>query len=441
VEAELRQRRFGEVVRLEVGASMSEDLREQLIESLHVDARDVHEVEGLSAHEDLWQLHGIDGADDLRDPPHTRRVPPRFADPEADIFAGIREGDILVHHPYDSFGATVERFVEQAVDDPDVLAIKTTVYRTSDDSELVPALIRAAEAGKQAVCIVELTARFDERRNIEWARALERAGAHVVHGLPGLKTHAKMLLVVRREGNRARHYVHLGTGNYHAKTARLYEDYGLFTADPAITDEVADLFNLLTGYGNATGFNDVLVAPTHLRRGLLAEIEASAAAARRGEHARILLKCNQLVDPPLIQALYAASQAGVEIGLNVRGVCALRPGIPGVSDNIRVVSVVGRFLEHSRVYVFEHGDERRCLLGSADLMQRNLDKRVEVVAPVKDAALRDRLVDVVERCLADDTFAWDLHADGRWSRRTGGTRSVHAELIELAAARETPDDA
>ncbi|MCW2968535.1 MAG: ppk [Solirubrobacteraceae bacterium] len=439
VEAELRQRRFGEVVRLEVGASMTAELRLQLTESLKVSERDVYDVEGLCALEDLWQLHGLDDRDDLRDPGYSRRVPPAFIDDEADVFAAMREGDVLVHHPYDSFGATVERFVKQAVSDPDVLAIKTTVYRTSDDSVLVPALIKAAEAGKQAVCIVELTARFDERRNIEWARALERSGAHVVHGLPGLKTHAKMLLVVRREGRRARHYVHLGTGNYHAKTARLYEDYGLFTADPVITDDIADLFNLLTGYGNATGFHDVLVAPTHLRRALLAEIEATAEAAQRGEHARILLKCNQLVDPACIQALYAASQAGVQIGLNVRGICALRPRVPGISENISVVSVVGRFLEHSRVYVFERGEERRCFMGSADLMQRNLDHRVELLAPIKDRRLADELVDVIERCLADDTFAWDLDEHGHWERRRGGTRSVHAELVELATHPATDD--
>jgi len=441
VEAELRQRRFGEVVRLEVGASMEPDLREQLVESLRTQDRDVHEVEGMCALNDLWQLHGLDGRDDLRDPPYARRTPPAFAGDELDVFAAIREGDIVVHHPYDSFGATVERFVRAAIEDPDVLAIKTTVYRTSDDSLLVPALIKAAEAGKQAVCIVELTARFDERRNIEWARALERAGAHVVHGLPGMKTHAKMLLVVRREGDRAVHYVHLGTGNYHAKTARIYEDFGLFTADPVITDDVADLFNVLTGYGTPTGFHDLLIAPTHLRRALLAEIDATAEAARRGEHARILLKCNQLVDPACIQALYAASQAGVEIGLNVRGICGLRPGIEGVSETIRVVSVVGRFLEHSRVYVFERGEERICLTGSADLMQRNLDNRVEVLVPVKDPAIAARFVDTVERCLADDTFAWELRPDGRYERRRGATRSVHAELIELARVRDAADDA
>jgi polyphosphate kinase len=440
VEAELRQRRFGEIVRLEVGVGMSPELRAELVESLGVEERDLYPVEGLCALEDLMQLYDLPKADDLRDTPYTRRVPAPFADDDGDVFAAIRDGDMLVHHPYDSFGGTVERFVRQAVDDPDVLAIKTTVYRTSDDSVLVPALIKAAEAGKQAVCIVELKARFDERRNIEWARALERAGAHVVHGLPGLKTHAKMVLVVRREGRRARHYVHIGTGNYHAKTARLYEDFGLFTADPVIADDVADLFNLLTGYGMATGFHEVLVAPTHLRRGILAEIEATADAAQRGEHARILMKCNQLVDPACIQALYAASQAGVEVELNVRGICSLRPGVPGVSENIRVVSVVGRFLEHSRIYIFERGAERRCLIGSADLMQRNLDHRVELLTPVKDERLRGELVDVVERCLADDTFAWDLDPDGRWTRRRGRTRSVHAELMELARGLQAREE-
>jgi polyphosphate kinase len=439
VEAELRQRRFGEVVRLEVGAEMEAELREQLISSLHAEARDVYEVAGLCAMDDLWALHALE-REGLHDPPYTRRVPPAFADEEGDLFAAIREGDILVHHPYDSFGATVERFVRAAVQDPDVLAIKTTVYRTSDDSLLVPALIKAAEAGKQAVCIVELTARFDEQRNIEWARSLERVGAHVVHGLPGMKTHAKMLLVVRREGRRAVHYVHLGTGNYHAKTARIYEDFGLFTADPVVTDDVADLFNLLTGYGNPTGFQDVLVAPTHLRRGIVDEIEATAEAARRGEHARILVKCNQLVDPLCIEALYAASQAGAEVVLNIRGICSLRPGLEGVSENISVVSVVGRFLEHSRIYAFERGDECRVYMGSADLMQRNLDNRVEVVVPIKDEALAARMVDVVERCLADDTFAWDMRPDGHYERRRGGTRSVHAELIELATTRDAPDE-
>jgi polyphosphate kinase len=347
----------------------------------------------------------------------------------------MRAGDLLVHHPYDSFAASVERFVEQAVDDPDVLAIKMTVYRTSDDSALVPMLIKAAERGKQAVCLVELKARFDERRNIGWARSLEEAGAHVVHGLPGLKTHAKALLVVRREGDGVRHYVHVGTGNYHRGTARLYEDFGLFTCDRDVSADVAALFNTLTGAARPPGYRTALVAPERMRDGLLDEIRRTVEAHEAGQPARIAMKMNSLVDRRCIRALYEASQAGVSIDLNIRGICCLVPGIPGVSDNIRVVSVVGRFLEHSRVYAFQRGDERRCYIGSADLMPRNLDTRVELLVPVKDDALRGEIEDVIERCLADDTFAWDLGSDGGWKRREGRTRSVHAELAERALAR------
>ena len=433
VEAELRQRRFGEVVRLEVGASMSEDLRAQLLESLRVDrARRLRRSRGCARWTTSGSCTASRAATTCATEPTAAASRRRSADDEGDIFAAIREGDMLVHHPYDSFGATVERFVKQAVSDPDVLAIKTTVYRTSDDSVLVPALIKAAEAGKQAVCIVELTARFDERRNIEWARALERSGAHVVHGLPGVKTHAKMLLVVRREGRRARHYVHIGTGNYHAKTARLYEDFGLFTADPVITDDVADLFNLLTGYGNATGFHDVLVAPTHLRRGLLEEI---GPRPRRRGAASTPGSCSSATSSstrPASRRSTRRRRPGSLSGSTCEGSARCGPRVPGVSETIEVVSVVGRFLEHSRVYVFERGDERHCFTGSADLMQRNLDHRVELLVPVKDERLADELVDVVERCLADDTFGWDLGADGHWKRRRGATRSVHAELVERA---------
>ena len=301
---------------------------------------------------------------ELRDPPWTPVTQPAFADPEhgkADIFAAMRAGDILVHHPYDSFATSVERFVQQAVADPDVLAIKMTVYRTSDDSALVPSLIEAAERGKQAVCLVELKARFDERRNIGWARSLEEAGAHVVHGLPGLKTHAKALLVVRREGRGVRHYVHIGTGNYHAKTARLYEDFGLFTCDRELATDVAELFNALTGAARTPTYEKAIVAPDHMRDWALREIERTVEAHRAGEDARIVMKMNSLVDKRCIRALYEASQAGVRVDLNVRGICCLRPGVPGVSENIRVVSVVGRFLEHSRVYGFHRGDSARLL--------------------------------------------------------------------------------
>jgi polyphosphate kinase len=340
-----------------------------------------------------------------------------------------------VHQPYESFTASVQRFLAQAVEDPDVLAIKLTVYRTDDESSLIPALIRAAERGKQTVCMVELKARFDERQNIVWARALEEAGAHVVHGVPGLKTHAKALLVVRREGDGVRNYVHVGTGNYNAKTARLYEDFGLFTVDPDITADVADLFNTLTGFGRPRKFRKALVSPVHLRDGILEEIERTVAAHEAGEHARIVMKMNSLVDRRCIEALYRASQAGVPIDLNVRGICCLKPGVEGVSENINVVSVVGRFLEHSRIYGFERGDETRYLIGSADLMPRNLDMRVELVVPVEAPAARSEIEDTLDRCLGDDTFAWELNADGDWKRRTGGERSVHAELAARASER------
>src|SRR5918995_1652083 len=302
----------------------------------------------------------------------------------------MRKRDILLHHPYDSFVSSVERFVEQAVNDPDVLAIKQTVYRTSDDSPLVPALIRASERGKQAVCLVELKARFDERANITWARALEEAGVHVVYGLPSLKTHTKCVLIVRREGEGVRHYVHVGTGNYHPKTARLYTDFGLLTCDDEIGADVADMFNQLTGFARPGAFRRVLVAPSHMRDGIIDEIDSTI----------------------------ATRQAGVEVELNIRGICCLRPGVAGVSDNVRVNSVVGRFLEHSRIYAFERDGEQTIYIGSADLMPRNLDTRVELLAPVRDEALRAELLDTLERCMADDTNAWTLAPDGAWTRRT-----------------------
>jgi polyphosphate kinase len=306
----------------------------------------------------------------------------------------------------------------------------------------VPALIRATERGKQAVCLVELKARFDERANIQWARALEQAGVHVVYGHPALKTHAKCILVVRREGDGVRNYVHIGTGNYHPTTARLYTDFGLFTIDPDIGADVADMFNFLTGYARPRRYRKVLVAPAHLRDGILSEIEQTVAAHERGEHARIGMKMNQLTDRRCIEALYRASMAGVRVELNVRGICCLRPGVPGVSENIRVVSIVGRFLEHSRIYSFERGDEHRVFIGSADLMPRNLDTRVELVAPVEDDTLRADLMDTLDRCLADDTDAWDLGSDGGWERRTRQgpePRSVHHELMlgHIARATET----
>jgi polyphosphate kinase len=439
VEAEVRRRRFGEVVRLEIAAGMDEELRGRLVEALDVSVRQIYEVDGLLDAGDLWQIVGLPGFSDLRDPPWTPVTQPRLQgeDGDVDVLAAMRERDLLVHHPYDSFSTSVERFVEQAVADPDVLAVKLTIYRTSDDTPLVPALIKATDRGKQAVCLVELKARFDEQANITWARSLEQSGVHVVYGHPSLKTHAKCILVIRREGDGVRHYVHIGTGNYHPKTARLYTDVGLFTCDDKLGADVADMFNFLTGFARPRASRKALVAPTHLRDGILREIEKTIAAHEEGRHGRIALKMNSLVDRRCIRALYRASQAGVRVDLNVRGICCLRPGVPGISDNIRVVSVVGRFLEHSRIYAFERDSDVKVLIGSADLMPRNLDTRVELVAPVEEPELKDDLLDVLERSLADDSNAWDLADDGVWRRRTPGPepRSVQRELMIGHAAR------
>jgi len=441
VQNELRRRRFGEVVRLEVAAGMNQKLRGQLIDALRLEDREVYDVDGLIDLADLDKVVDASGRPDLRFKPWTPVTQPRLQgedDEPVDMFTAIRQGDILVHHPYDSFSSSVERFVLQAVADPDVLAIKQTVYRTSDDSPLVPALIRASERGKQAVCMVELKARFDEEANIHWAKSMEEAGVHVVYGIPGLKTHVKAVLVARREGDRVREYVHIGTGNYNPTTARLYTDFGLFTADPEIGADVAEMFNFLTGYGRPAEYRKVLVAPTTMRGRILEEIEATVAAHRDGRKARIALKMNALVDARCIQALYEASRAGVPVDLNVRGVCCLRPGVAGVSESVRVVSIVGRFLEHSRIYAFQRGEETRVLTGSADLMPRNLDSRVELVAPVEDEGLKADLLDVLERCFADNVNAWELGSDGVWRRRSAPgeeRRSVQEELRERHAAR------
>jgi polyphosphate kinase len=435
VEAELRRRRFGEVVRMEIDSAMSPALRAELTQALEVEERQVYVVDGLLDLTDLWQIVGLPGFSDLRDAPWTPVTQPRLQGEEGngvDMFAAIRNGDLLVHHPYDSFATSVERFVEQAVNDPQVLAIKMTVYRTSDDTPLVPALIRATEKGKQAVCLVEVKARGDERANIQWARAMEEAGVHVVYGHPALKTHAKCVMVVRREGDGARHYVHIGTGNYHPMTARLYTDFGLFTCDEQIGADVADMFNLLTGYARPRRYRRVLVAPNFLRDGMIAEIERTIAAHEQGKSARIAMKMNSLVDRRCITALYRASQAGVRIDLNIRGISCLVPGVPGISETIRVNSVVGRFLEHSRIYAFQRDGETKVYIGSADLMPRNLDTRVELITPVEDQGLRDDLLDTLERSLADNTNSWDLGPDNVWRRRTPEgpePRSVQRELM------------
>ncbi len=442
VEEQVRRRRFGEVVRLEIDAGMSEPLRDQLTAALGASADEVYEIDGLMDLGDLWDVVGLPGHDDLRFPPFTPVTPPRLLlgaeGKEGNLFAAIRAGDILVHHPYDSFTTTVERFVKQAVSDPDVLAIKQTVYRTSADSPLVPGLIEAAERGKQAVCLVELKARFDENANIRWAKKLEQAGVHVVYGIPALKTHVKCVLVVRREGEGVRHYVHIGTGNYNPKTARIYTDLGLFTSNPEIGADIAEMFNSLTGYARPRDYRKVLVAPFSLQKGLLNEIERTIESHSPATPGRIRLKMNSLLDAPSIRALYRASQAGVDVQINVRGICALRPGVAGVSDRITVTSIVGRFLEHSRIYSFErHGEAASIYIGSADLMPRNLYNRVELVTPIFDGKVRAELLDVLDRSLADNTNTWELGEDGSWTRRRpdGEPRSVQSELIQRHTER------
>jgi polyphosphate kinase len=442
VEEELRRRRFGEVVRLEVEAGMEERLRDQLVAALEIEDHQVYQEDGLLDLSDLWDVVGLPAHEELRDPAFTPVTPPRLLvseeGKEGDLFTAIREADILVHHPYDSFTTSVERFVKQAVADPNVLAIKQTVYRTSADSPLVPSLIDAAERGKQAVCLVELKARFDERANIRWAKKLEEAGVHVVYGIPHLKTHVKCILVVRREGDGVRHYVHIGTGNYNPKTARIYSDLGLFTCDPAIGADIAEMFNSLTGYARPRRYREVLVAPFNLHSGILDEVERTIEAHSTDSPARIRVKMNSLLDPSSIQALYRASQAGVEVKVNVRGICALRPGVPGVSENIEVVSIVGRFLEHARIYSFERaGEPESIYIGSADLMPRNLYNRVELVSPVRDQRVRDQLTDFLDRSFADDTNSWELRPDGTWERRRpdGEPRNLQRELIERHIAK------
>jgi polyphosphate kinase len=440
VEDELRRRRFGEVVRLEVAGGMNPKLRAQLVAALRLEDREVYDIDGFLDLADLNAIADVPGHSELRYAPWTPVTQPRLQgedDEPVDMFAEIRQRDVLVHHPFDSFNTSVERFVTQAVADPDVLAIKQTVYRTSDDSPLVPSLIRASERGKQAVCMVELKARFDEEANIHWAKSLEEAGVHVVYGIPGLKTHVKAIVVARREGDQVREYVHVGTGNYNPKTARLYTDLGIFTADPDIGADVAEMFNFLTGYGRPAGFRKVLVAPTTMRDQIIDEIERTVETHESGEESRIALKMNSLVDARCIQALYDASRAGVRVDLNVRGICCLRPGVEGVSENIRVCSIVGRFLEHSRIYAFRRGEETRVLMGSADLMPRNLDSRVELMVPVEDAAIKAELLDVLERCLADNVSSWELGSDGAWVRQqpNGELRSVQEELMARHSAR------
>jgi polyphosphate kinase len=439
VELELRRVRFGEVTRLEVSSTMSPALRERLQQGLRVADELVYPVVGMIDLEDASELTKLDRPD-LKLEPWTPVARPPLANVEADEqFAVIRAGDVLVHHPYDSFAASFESFADECAKDPDVIALKSTVYRTSDESPLVPALIEASENGKQTVCLVEIKARGDERRNIEWSRAMEQAGVHVAYGFPSLKIHAKMTLVVRREGGVLRRYVHLGTGNYNSLTARGYEDFGLFTADEDIAADVADLFNYVTGFGRPGHFRKLLVAPFTLRQRLIEEIREVAVAAREGRKARIRIKVNGLTHTEVIDELYAASEAGARIDLFVRGVCSLRPGVPGLSENIRVRSILGRFLEHSRLYFFEAGDRTTYYLGSSDLMPRNLDHRVEVVTPVEDIAIQAELAATLDTLAADNTTSWELQPDGRWERvrakKDDRLRSAQATMMRRARRR------
>jgi polyphosphate kinase len=378
---------------------------------------DVHETGRLLELGDLMELTKVD-LPELKDPPFVPLTPGVLRESGRSIFDIIRERDLLVHHPFHSFDATVERFIEEAADDDAVIAIKLTLYRTSGDTEIVQALTDAAQAGKQVAVLIELQARFDEVNNINWARQLERYGVHVAYGLAGLKTHAKTALVVRRDADGAvRRYVHIGTGNYNSKTARLYTDIGLFTASPSIGADISDLFNALTGFSRQRLYRKLLIAPVNMRDRLIALIERETDHARNGRPARIVAKMNALVDGETIGALYAASQAGVEVDLIIRGICCLRPGVPGVSDRIRVMSIVGRFLEHSRIFHFHNDGAAEYYFGSADWMPRNFDRRVEAIAPVDDPALHAPLRALLETCLADNRQAWDLAADGTYTQR------------------------
>ena len=418
VETQLRRRRFGDVVRVEVSSSASSEMVARLQSGLGADETQIYRVESPLDLSELRELAEIDRPE-LKPEPWVPAIPSRLASAQTDlpqIFDEIRRGDVLVHQPYGSFIASFEVLAQAAVRDPNVIAMKTAVYRTSDDSVLVGSLIQCAEDGKQSVCLVELKARFDELRNIEWSRALEQAGVHVAYGFPDLKIHAKMTLIVRREGDALRRYAHIGTGNYHAATARLYEDLGIFTADEEITADVADLFNFITGFGRPQKFRKLLVAPFTLRSGLVDEIRAVAAAANDGKHARIRLKLNHLVDPKIVSELYEASQAGARIDIIARSTCALRPGVEGLSENIHVRSIVGRFLEHSRIYSFEADERVATYIGSPDLMQRNLDHRIEVLVPVENARVRQEIHAILDSALADDTNAWVLEQTGDWVR-------------------------
>ena len=419
MEKELIRRRFGPPVRLEIEDSMDPQILDLLVRELGVESEDVYTLPGPL---DLTGLHAIADLDrdELKYPPFIpathRDLPDVESASPADMFSSLRTDDVLVHHPYDSFSTSVQRFIEQAAADPKVLAIKQTLYRTSGDSPIIDALVDAAQSGKQVLALVEIKARFDEKANISWARKLERAGCHVVYGLMGLKTHCKLCLVVREERDGLRRYAHIGTGNYHPKTARLYEDLGLLTSDPVVAEDVNHLFNALSGYSNRTDYGRLLVAPHSIRRGLVERIEREIENHQAGREAWVRFKLNSLVDEKTIDALYRASQAGVPVDVWVRGICALKPGIPGLSENIRVVSVLGRFLEHSRIFAFANAGDPEVWIGSADLMHRNLDRRVEALVSLGNRAHVRQLVELVQLGFEPSVSGWHLGADGEWTR-------------------------
>jgi polyphosphate kinase len=439
VQAELmRKRRKGRAVRLEVGPDMTPDVLALLLRELELGQQDVYTVSGMLDMTGLLSIH-VPGSNQLPTrmwmPATQPRLRPLGGD-SIDFFEVIRDRDLLVHHPYDSFVTSVESFVEQAARDKDVLAIKVSMYRTSGpESPLARALKKAAQAGKQVVAVVELKARGDEQANIVWAKALEEAGVHVVYGLVGLKTHAKLMLVVRQEGEGVRRYAHIGTGNYNAATAGTFEDVALFTADPDVTADIAELFNYLTGYSRQSKYRKLLVAPTTLRSGLVKMIQEEALKPQ----GRIVIKVNNLVDPEVIDALYRASQSGARIDLIVRGICCIKPGVPGLSDGIRVRSLVGHYLEHSRIFRFGSEASPAVLFGSSDLMPRNLDRRVEAVVPVDDPDLKKEIVQFLELELSDDTLAWELAGDGTWSK-VAATKGLNTQQLMQRATLGLVDD-
>lgn len=447
IQEEVRNRRFGAVVRLEVSPALPHSIREVLLAEFNaaqaalsapLGSDDLYEVPGLLDSADLLVLAGSVDLPAHKDPPHHPVTPARLAGGK-NIFEAIREGDVLVHHPYESFTSSVERFIQTAVDDPDVVAIKLTLYRTGGDSNIAQLLSQAAERGKQVAVLIELQARFDEENNIRWAQRLEDVGVHVSYGVAGLKTHAKVMLVVRREGETMRRYVHLGTGNYHPRTARLYTDFGLFTIDPDFGADLTDFFNVLTGFAAPSQYRRLIMAPRGMRDRFIAMIRREADHARAGRPARILAKMNALVDPAIIRELYSASHAGVTVDLIVRGICCLRPGIPDVSDRIRVVSIIGRFLEHSRAFYFQNDGAEEVYIGSADWMPRNLDRRIEAVFPVTDPPHRQTIRDLMNLMWRDNRQAWELDAEGRYTQRRppspDAELATHRVLVE--SYRET----